>query len=289
MAAEVTKDRETVSKLIEKLGDLPSAPIILSRALKMTSDLQSNVSDLVRNLVADQSLSAKIIRMSNSPLYGRLRRVASLHEAISVLGYSQLRSIIVTATTFRMFERPEHIDVASELWRHSLSSAIGARLVAARYGQVRKEEAYLAGLMHDIGKLVLLRLTPNAYLDIVEQVKTTGSPFHEIENREFGFDHADVGQALLNKWDFPSPIATAVLEHHICHIHDQPAAVELSRIVWLADRISRYNGASFYEPFRHQGQGDVYVGPTKVLEDDLIVLRSEIEEQFHDAVNQISQ
>lgn len=289
MAAEVEKDKKTVSRLIKKLGDLPSAPVILTRALRLTSDLQSNIADLVRSLSADQSLSAKVIRMSNSPLYARFRRVASLDEAITVLGFGQLKSVVITATTFRVFDKSEHAAVAGDLWQHSLSSAIGARLIARRFGQVDKEEAYLAGLLHDIGKLVLLKMVPNLYARIIEEVKSSGKGFHEIENRELGFDHADVGEALLIAWEFPTSIQRAVMVRHHCPIHERPPEIELSRIVWLADNISRYNGASFYEPYRHVEGGDIYIGPTKVFDDDLIALRSEVEEQFHSELNHIYQ
>lgn len=263
--------------------------MILSRALRLTLDLQSNISDLVRSLLADQSLSAKVIRMSNSPLYARLQRVASLDQAIAVLGFSQLKSVIITATTFRMFERSEHAAVANDLWRHSLSTAIGARIIAKKYGQVDKEEAYLAGLLHDIGKLVLLRMTPNAYEEIIETVKSTEESFQQVENRDLGFDHADIGHALLTEWEFPPSIVSAVADHHCSRIHERPRSVELGRVVCLADSISRYNGASFYEPYKHCDGGDIFVGPTKVLEDDLISLRLETEEQFNSELNHIYQ
>lgn len=287
MSDSQVKDKRTVNKLIEQMGDLPSAPIVLSQALQLTSDLQSSITDLVQSLSADQSLSAKVIRMSNSPLYARLQRVASLDEAIRILGFKQLKSIIITATTFQMFENCAHVKIATDLWHHSLSTAIGSRMIAQKYGKVDKEESYLAGLLHDIGKLALLQITPNVYEEIIEAVKTSEMSFTDVENRELGFNHSDVGESLLVKWEFPPQIITAIAEHHITNLKQRSPMLMPCQVIALADSISRYNGASFYEPYRSDLEGSVYLGSSELLIDDLISLRCEIESEFNAALNSI--
>ncbi|MFH1688474.1 MAG: HDOD domain-containing protein [bacterium] len=289
MPEDCTPEQLTADRLIDRLGDLPAAPVVLSKALRLTSNLQSNTKDLVRSLSADQSLSAKVVRLSNSPLYARMRAVLSLDEAIRVLGFSQLKSIIITASTFRMFEKCEHAQIATDLWHHSLSTAIGARLVARKSGQVDKEEAYLAGLLHDIGKLVLLKLAPNAYEDIIEKVKSTEQPFMSVEFHELGFSHIDVGESLLTKWQFPSQIIAGVADHHRVILSQRPSSLQLSRIVRLADSISRYIGTSFYEPYKNDLENTVYVGPKELTVDELISLRCEAESQYLDELNHVHQ
>ncbi|MCP4566895.1 MAG: HDOD domain-containing protein [FCB group bacterium] len=280
-------DERTVDKLLEQLGDLPSAPIILSQALQLTSDLQSSISDLTRSLSADQSLSAKVIRISNSPFYARLQRVASLDEAIRILGFKQLKSIIITATTYQMFENCAHAKVATDLWHHSLSTAIGSRMIAQKYGQVDKEESYLAGLLHDIGKLALLKLTPNVYEEIIEIVKMTKVSFIDAEDKELGFNHTDVGKSLLVNWEFPTQIITAVAEHHTSNLKQRSPTLQSSQIISLADSISRFNGASFYEPYSNDLEGSVYLGSSELPIDDLISLRCEIESGFNAELDRI--
>lgn len=287
MSENQVKDKRTVNKLTDQLGDLPSAPIILSQALKLTSDLQSSISDLVRSLSADQSLSARIIRISNSPLYARLQRVATLDEAIRILGFKQLKSIIVTATTFQMFENCAHAKIATDLWHHSLSTAIGSRMIAQKYGQIDKEESYLAGLLHDIGKLALLQITPNVYEEIIAIVKMSKMSFIDVENKELGFNHSDVGESLLANWEFPTQIITAIAEHHTGNLKQRSSSLKLCQIIALADSISRYNGASFYEPYKNDLEGSVYLGSSELPIDDLISLRSEIEFEFNTELDRI--
>ena len=113
-------DVKTVDKLISQLGELPAAPVILSKALKLTSDLQSNIGDISKNISADQILSAKVIRMSNSPLFGRAVQISTLSEAIKVLGFNQVKSIIITASTAQMFQSGPQAEIAQILWKHSL-------------------------------------------------------------------------------------------------------------------------------------------------------------------------
>ena len=279
----------TVDRLIERLGDLPAAPVVLSKALRLTQDLQADIKDLVRSLSADQSLSAKVIKLSNSPLHARLCQVLTLSEAIRVLGFDQLKSIIITASTFRMFEKCEHAEIATDLWQHSLSTAIGSRLIAQRFGKIDKESAYLAGLLHDIGKLILLKLAPNAYEDIIEKVKSTEQSFAKVEDQELGFTHTDVGRSLLSAWKFPSEIIVAVAEHHRVSLNRKPVSVQLSRIVALANSTSRYIGASFYEPYKNDLENTVYLGPKELTVDEIISLRCDIETQFHDELDHIHQ
>lgn len=287
MSENLVKDERTINKLMDHLGELPSAPIILSQALKLTSDLQSSITDLVRSLSADQSLAARVIRMSNSPIYARLQRVATLDEAITTLGFKQLKSIIVTATTYQMFGNCAHAQIATDLWHHSLSTAIGSRVIAQKYGQVDREESYLTGLLHDIGKLALLQLSPNVYEEIIQTVKVSKVPFVEVENKELGFDHADVGKAILENWEFPTQIITAVAEHHTGNLKQRSPSLKPSQIIMLADSISRFNGVSFYEPYQNDLEGSIYLGSSELPIDDLIALRCEIENDFNAELNRI--
>ncbi len=278
-------DIKTVDKLINKLGDLPTAPVILNKALKLTSDLQSNIDDISKNISADQTLSAKVIRMSNSPIFGRVAKISTLSEAIKVLGFEQVKSIIITASTAKMFQSGPQAEIANILWKHSLATALGSRLVVQKYGGLDKEEAYLCGLLHDIGKLVLLQTVPNVYHEIIAKVKETNLPFIKVEGKELGFNHVNVGRVLLEKWQFPPNLTAQISAHHSSNPNIRTPSKSLGRVVAVANSIAKYIGAGFIEAYHPDFEGDLYFGDKLIEDDDLISLRNDTEEHFNFELN----
>lgn len=272
-------DIETVEKIIDQLGDLPAAPEILAKALKLTSDIESKIDDISKYISADQTITAKVIRLSNSPYYGRVQQISSLFEAIKVLGFNQIKSIVITASTSRMFQSGSHTKIARVLWEHSLASALGARLVIQKYGGLDREEGYLCGLVHDIGKLVLLKTTPHVYEEIIAEVKKTNMSFLKVEGKVLGFNHVHVGQVLLSKWLFPTHLISQISMHHSTKPNQKEPSISLGRVIAIADSIAKYIGASFFEPY--QAESVFFVGKRRVSEEDLISLRTDTEANFN--------
>ncbi len=288
MSDTIENPKRTIDQIIEKIGDLPSAPPILNKAMKLTSDVDSKISDISRSIAADQSISAKVIRMSNSPLYARSRRVSNLEEAITVLGFNQMKSIIITASTFQMFESCDHSDIATKLWHHSFSTAIAARIVAQKLTGLNKEDAYLAGLLHDIGKLILLKTAPNVYTNLVDIVSRDKVGFLSEERKELGFDHADLGAALLSKWDIPKNIVTAVSDHHKCNLEKSTPSEKMARVVALADFISLYIGTDFEAAYETPFAEEYYLGPNVIEGDRMIMIQCDTESEFNSELSLLS-
>ncbi len=278
-------DIKTVDKIIDQVGELPAAPVILNKALKLTSDLKSNIDDISRNISADQTLTAKVIRLSNSPLYGRVKKISSLNEAIKVLGFNQVKSIIITASTFQIFKSGTHTEIAQILWEHSLATALGARLIVQKFEGLDKEEAYLCGLLHDIGKLVLLQASPQTYEEIIEKVKETNLPFIQVEGKELGFNHVNVGHELLTKWQFPADLISQISAHHSTKPNQKEHSMSLGRVTAIADSIAKYIGASFFEPYQALSESVLFIGKKLISEDDLISLRIDTEAHFNYEMN----
>lgn len=276
---------ETIANLIEQLGDLPAAPAIMAKALKLTSDVQSNISDISRSISADQILAAKVIRLSNSAFYGRITEISSLSEAIKVLGFNQVKSIIVTASTHQMFQSSDHKESARILWEHSLATALGARLIVQKYPGLDKEEAYLCGLLHDIGKLVLLQSAPDVYQDIIAKVKETNLPFHKIEGKVLGYNHVHVGKVLLTKWQFPTNLITDISAHHTTQRGQVEARMSLGRVIAVADSIAKYIGAGFFEAYVAETESICFIGDKHIDADSLIALRVDTEAAFNNEMS----
>jgi len=210
--------RKTESVLMERvlasIGELPTSPTVVSSVMGLTSNINTGVDKLSQALSADAALTAKVLRLSNSPFYGRARTVRSLNEAIMILGFSTIRSLVVATSTYSMFQHGQNKSLEETLWHHSLATAMAARIIAHRIGKKRLvEEFFLAGLLHDIGILVLLKKMPQEYLRILQQELTTGTDQLELELASFGFTHAELGSLLLERWNFPPTLSAGVKWH----------------------------------------------------------------------------
>jgi len=238
--------KDTLNKIVLMVGDLPAAPAVISAAMGMTADVQSNVSDVSRTLSLDQSLTAKVLKLSNSPYYGRRKEVETLNEAIMVLGFAAVRSLVVAASSHGMFVSDDSNDAGCKLWRHSLSTAIAGRQIAARIGHRDSEEVFIAALMHDVGKLVILEKLPDWYARIIEEVELNHDSFRRVESRVLRFNHCDVAAVLLDGWSFPRNLISAISSHHRpSSIQGGDAVISTAQIVNLANYMAKDLGVGF--------------------------------------------
>ncbi|PWB75270.1 hypothetical protein C3F09_02610 [candidate division GN15 bacterium] len=229
----------TLDVLVRAIGELPAAPHVLARALQLTADTETDINELGHVLSADQSLSARVLRLSNSPFYGRLREVKSITEALQVLGFETVRTVTIAASTHLIYRDMADGNYARTLWRHSLCTAIAAGTLAESYKMGDKESAYIAGLLHDIGKLVLHARAPHLFEKIVLEVVTSGREFCKIESEMLNFDHSDIASLMLSGWNIPSPLVRAIHAHHRQITAETLPANRLAHVVALADDIAR--------------------------------------------------
>jgi len=203
-----------LERVIASIGELPTSPAVVSSVMGLTSNLNTGVDKLSQALSSDPALTAKVLRLSNSPFYGRSRSVRSLSEAIMILGFSTIRSLVVATSAHSMFNQGKNKALENSLWQHSLAAAMGARMVAKRIGERSLiEEFFLGGLLHDIGVLVILKKMPDEFARILNEVQRSGDNRVVVEQAILGFTHADLGSIVLERWNFPSILATAVRSH----------------------------------------------------------------------------
>ena len=208
------ESNRALDRIISSMGDLPASPAIVSTLMSQTTDSGADLDKICDTLMADQSLTARLLKLSNSSFYGRAKEVATLREAVLILGFKTLRSLVLAASTHSLYKSSVESAITEKLWEHSLASAIASRYIAEEIGHSQIEEAFIAGLMHDIGKLVMIEKIHDEYLEIIETVENSQSKFVDEEKERLSFTHADVGLLLLNKWAFPPALANAVFEHH---------------------------------------------------------------------------
>jgi HD-like signal output (HDOD) protein len=236
----------SLDRIIAKTGDLPPIPTTALRALEMTNDPQVSVRELQAILARDQALTARILRIANSSMYGLRREIATVSHAVAILGLDTTRSILAAACVQQVFQTGmvRARDLGSKLLSdHSWGAGLCSRIIAkhSRYQPV--EEAFLAGLMHDIGKPVLLKNLPDRYMPILNDVYRGETTFHEAELVVLGFSHAQVGSILAEKWNFPPQLAQAIGYHH--DPTATPKYQQLACITCLSNKIMSFLGVGF--------------------------------------------
>jgi putative nucleotidyltransferase with HDIG domain len=207
-----------MDKILAAIDEMPPFPRVVLRATVILEDPEYRVDDLVDVLMLDQSITANILRISNSAYFGRQRRVSSVREAVVLLGATELRNVLLAGGAFRAYSSGEptgYSFYAGELWYHAVACAIMTQVIHGRF-QVAGDAQMLftAGLLHDIGKVVLSHFVADAYTRIDELVKTGNYAFQDAEREVLGFDHAEIGGRLAESWQFPEAIVAAIRFHH---------------------------------------------------------------------------
>jgi putative nucleotidyltransferase with HDIG domain len=188
---------------------------VATRAIRISTDSDTSSEDLQNLIRTDQALSAQLLRIANSAMFGRMREVATLTEAIMTLGFPTARSVVIASSVKNLLTRgPGGFHQERLLWEHALVVAITGSAFSRTLRFAITEEVFLAGLMHDIGKSVLALKFPEAYGTLLRRIHDQGDDGLSMELDTFGFDHAMVGEALLGSWNLSESIEAVVRWHH---------------------------------------------------------------------------
>lgn len=203
----------TVEQLIKRAGDLPPIPQAAQKALMLIRNPETNIGDIADVMAVDQVLTSLVLRWANSAYYGIGNHVATVHQAVMVLGLNTVQSLILASTVASYMDRPlPGYDLErGEMWKHAIGVATGARMLASRFGRQQAEEAYHAGLLCDIGKLAFEILLRNVKIDRPEWKDLT---FLELERAKFGIDHAALGSEMARRWNLPDNLVKTIAFHH---------------------------------------------------------------------------
>jgi putative nucleotidyltransferase with HDIG domain len=205
--------KDVIARIIETTGGIPPLPQTASLVMEKLMDPNATPHDIHRVISSDQALAARVLRIANSSFYGASRTVTRLTDAIMMMGFEAIKSLIMTAALRDSF--PQFGFAEKLIWEHSLACAYAARQIAAAVKWRRSEDAFLAGLMHDIGKAILILGASDSMRAIVQEVyNTPGMTFMKMEQEAFGFDHTQVGEVVAEQWNFAAPLKEAIAKHH---------------------------------------------------------------------------
>ena len=234
---------DAIKKTLDDGFKLFSLPQTLAEVLRIVSDESSGADDLAKVLAKDAALTVRVLRVVNSPFYGMNRKVGTVSQAVVTIGMRQVTALALSTSVYTMTERWQATFNRVRFWRHSLEVAIASRTLAEKCGYKKTEEMFVAGLLHDIGLLVLDRSFPEQYRQLWKKSLDHGTQV-ELEEETWGTNHARVGQFLLEQWNLPETICQAVGHHHgVFPIGATEPDLTPSQIVNLSNRIGRFRVA----------------------------------------------
>jgi putative nucleotidyltransferase with HDIG domain len=216
-----------------------------ARILKLLGDPNFRTRQLVKLIEQDAAIAAKVIRTVNSAAYARANRITQLDRATVYLGFMTVKEIVV-ATTVQAICKPVVFGkyATRDLWDHSVGVAVLCREFANRSGLVDPELAFLAGILHDVGLLLAAQSEVETTTEICRDAEDLATPFRQVEQSYFGFDHCELGERLAGSWNFPEEVAAAINWHH--SPSDAPGPFRcLCQHVFAADTLCGHSGVGF--------------------------------------------
>jgi putative nucleotidyltransferase with HDIG domain len=234
-----------ISRRIADLDNIPTVPALLVPLLKRLGEPAEdvNVNEIVTLISYDKSLTAQCLHMANSPLLGMRKRVETVQGAVMALGMTKVREVATTCCLLKALPgRPGSLK-PNDLWKHSLACALVSREFARRVGFPDPEQAYLAGLLHDLGLIVELTTFPKEFEAVTRVAIEKRCPIHEAEPAVLGVDHCVIGQMLAERWHLPAELKEVIRYHHdVEHASTAPVLVS---IVNLTDILCRMRGLGY--------------------------------------------
>ncbi len=242
------RSEELFERILAENPELSSLPQTLAQIIALSSDDNASTNQLADVIRRDPGLTARILRAANSPLYGQARDVASISKATQLIGFRSALSFALASSVYSLTESLQGALSRPRFWRHALETAVAAKLLAeimnnsesTKVARVDASEAFIAGLLHDIGMLILDNSFSVRYQEICNEVEA-GGKLCDLENEEWSASHAGAGEFILKQWNIPERICHAVGNHHLSptDIKGQDQFSSLDLCVALANTVTR--------------------------------------------------
>ncbi len=212
MMAGTTLRPETLLQGVGALGSLPTTWLAIRDTVERPGATTAEIAAAVSR---DPDLVVRVLRMANSAMYGLSRRVETIAQAVALLGTRQMCDLALACSVVERFQGvPAHLLDMGAFWRHAIATAIASRSISARRGEANPERMFAIGLLHDVGRLIFALRMPEALAGCLDRVRTGEVLAGDAERAAFGFDHARMGEVLLETWRLPATMARAVGNHH---------------------------------------------------------------------------
>ncbi len=260
--APVTEFETRLESLLQSGRQLPTLPVLIVQVQRAVANEMSGLRDIGAIIERDPALTARVLRVSNSALFTRGDPVTTIGAAVARLGMGHVRSLCLAVGVVRAFGSSQQRLDHRRYWEHSAAvGMVAERLtdVSTRYGAVEGPEAYVAGLLHDVGLLIMDQFFPEDFASIQQEMEADAVPLYQAELKRLGLDHGGVARLVLRRWQLPTQVIAGVAAHHSpaeCAI----GAEGLARMVWAAEALCAAAGLDLPQ------EGVAEVAPDLVLE-----------------------
>ena len=227
----------SADKLLEKFNSVKTLPHVAIRLSKLISDEGSNILDFEKMIRMDPTLVVRILRLVNSPYYGLQQKVDSISRAVVFIGMKNLRNLVVTQALKDIFKNSsdEGIFPRSQLWLHSVAASICSQMIAERILEQKGENAFLCGILHDIGLIIEDQVSHHVFIKACKSFVPESSPITVCEMNAIGTDHCKVGYKLAHEWNLPEEVQKGIRSHHKIQENVSPSSI--SGIIQMAEYI----------------------------------------------------
>jgi putative nucleotidyltransferase with HDIG domain len=209
-------DRTKILKRLDRIEDLPTLPMIAMEVNKMLLDYDTTINKLSGIIEKDQAMVSKIMKLVNSAFFGLRGKISTISHAIVVLGFNTIRNAVVSISIIDAFSVKEGLDGfdIADFWKHSVAVAVTSKYLAEKTGIHSADDCFVAGLLHDMGKIVLLQNFKDLFQKVWQAVNKNNLSFYEAEKSQIQIDHARIGGYLVRKWQLPMTLVDAIRYHH---------------------------------------------------------------------------
>lgn len=241
---KIPERQDLKAQLFNAVQDLPPMPKVLFKIQKLLLDPNSDTEQIAGYIETDQALAAKVLKMANSPFYGMTGKVSTIQHAAVILGFKTLSELTTMAGFSAIMGKklPGYGYYSDELWKHSLAVALASRLIAEKINPDLANDALTAGLIHDLGKLILDPYVLEQREAFVEFIEDENQTFLIAERQILGFDHAEIASEICSHWKFPESLTLAIKYHHNPSLSN---GTEMAYILHLADYIAVLSGSGY--------------------------------------------
>jgi len=231
--------QQRLKKITQSIIGLPTLPTVITEMIGLIDNPKTSAKDVASLISTDQALTAKILKLANSAFYGFPREIATVNHAVVVLGFETVKSLGLSVSVLERFAAGSgdtDFD-RQKFWEHSIACGVAARMLAGKLRYRVQGEAFAAGILHDIGKLILSQYFPDEFGEILALVRDEDFYIGKAEERVLDVTHAEIGQWLAEKWNLPDQLVSAIAYHHVPGRLERGA--ELPSLIHLADFLCR--------------------------------------------------
>ncbi len=208
---------QSILHKIETISSIPTLPTVIERITRLLQNPKTSAEEIGKAITTDQALATKVLKLVNSAFYGFPGKISTITHAIVILGFSTIKNVVLTASIFEAFHKKGDESAVFDLeqfWTHSIACGAAAQSIAKHLGFNDKEECFIAGLLHDLGKLILCQYLPEEFDKILALAKEKKILFFESEQELFDVTHQEIGAFLTQRWNLPQNLQNAVKFHH---------------------------------------------------------------------------